>query len=320
MDGVSRWFWVGSRPDVLQQLTAALGAPPVAGSASAAAAGDLVVVDALAGPADCAALPMGHVFSGVRGLKERRGVAVYVVVADDDRIGVQLARFCLADGVLRWTAATAKLATEELGRGRGDRTRPSLDALLTRLQGEVAVSGRGESTVERLLRFEAEDSLLHRLQDPETGLFDGPYATLKLDEEWKRSKRFHQPLSLLLIDLGPGLNRLAEGARKGLLADAAGVFLNECRDIDVLARFSPTTFLFLLPGTGPEGAEVLARRMLTALRQRLPSEQDLQPTCGLASVPSSQITDRKGFLLVAEACLRRAQATGGDGGLCTTWQ
>ena len=320
MEAVSRWFWVGSRTLVLQQLKAVLGEPLPLPAGGQFAAGDLVCIDAEASTADCATLPGKHVFSAVRGLKEQRGVAVFVVVADDDRIGVQLARFCLADGVLRWNGARQTLDTEELGRGRGDRNRPSLDAMLARLQGEVAASGRGESTVERLLQFEREDSLLVRLQDPETGLFDGPYATLKLDEEWKRARRFHQPLSLLLLDLGPGLARMPDAARKGMLADAAGVFLNECRDIDVLARFSPTTFLFLLPGTGPEGAEVLARRMLAALKTRLSGAEGVQPACGLASVPSSQITDRKAFLLIAEACLRRAQGQPGDGGLCTTWQ
>ena len=320
MEGATRWFWVGSRTELLPPLIAAMGRAPEASPASAAQAGDCVVVDSLAAPADCQGLPMGHVFSAVRGLKERRGVAVYVVVGSDDRIGVQLARFCLADGVLRWDATQGRLAAEELGRGRGDRARPSLDGLLARLQEEVAASGRGESTVERLLQFEAGDSLLNRLQDPETGLFDGPYATLKLDEEWKRARRFHQPLSLLLIDLGNGMSKLADAARRSLLADAAGVFLNECRDIDVLARFSPSTFLFLLPGTGPEGAEVLARRMLAALTQRLPRGSGLTPVCGLAAVPSSQIPDRKAFLLVAEACLRRAEAGGGAGGLCTSWQ
>jgi len=319
----ARWFFVGSRADVLAKVRAVLGSEPADGIATAGA-GDLVVIDALAAGPAAATLPAGHVFSGVRALKERRDLAVYVVVDEDDRIGVQLARFCLADGVLAWNRATRTLDTRELdsrepGR-RGDPSRPSIDDLLVRLQKESDASGRGESAVQRLLRCERDDSLLTRLQDPETGLFDGPYATLKLDEEWKRARRFHQPLSLLLLDLGPGLLALGEVARRALLADAAGVFLNECRDIDVLARFTATTFLFLLPGTGPDGAEVLARRMLAALRQRLPRDAGVEPACGIATIPSSQIPDRKAFLMVAEACLARARDTGGDGGVCATWQ
>jgi GGDEF domain-containing protein len=131
--------------------------------------------------------------------------------------------------------------------------------------------------------------------------------------------RFHQPLSLLLVDLGPGVQQVADARRRELLAEAAGVFLNECRDIDVLARFAPTVFLLLLPGTGPAGAEVLAGRILAALRQRLQGVPGLLPACGSCSVPATEIPDRKAFLAVTEACLRRAQASGA-GGLCTTWQ
>ena len=94
--------------------------------------------------------------------------------------------------------------------------------------------------------------------------------------------------------------------------------MNECRDIDVLARFAPTVFLFLLPGTGPEGAEVLAKRILLALRTRLAAIAPVVPACGLSSVPSSEVPDRRAFLAIAEACLGRALASGG--GVCSSWQ
>ena len=97
------------------------------------------------------------------------------------------------------------------------------------------------------------------------------------------------------------------------------MFLNECRDIDVLARFSPEVFLFLLPGTGAEGAKVLSERSVASLRERLQALVSARPAGGLASVPSGDISDRKRFVAVAEACLERA---GGDGagGVCTSWQ
>jgi GGDEF domain-containing protein len=316
-----RWFWVGSREGVQAAVTAVLGRACVAGSPAAAGPGDLVVVDALAGASAFEGLPFGHAFAVVRGLKEKPGVVVYVVVDRGDRIGAELARFCLADGVLAWDEAAATLDTGAAVAGEladRQRARPSVDKLLERVQSDLRASGREDSTLERLLQFERDESLLHRLQDSETGLFDGPYATLKLDEEWKRATRFHQALSLLLVDLGAGIEALPDADRRSVLAEASGVFLNECRDIDVLARFQPTVFLFLLPGTGPEGAEVLARRILQALGQRLRAP-GLQPAAGLCSVPSSEIRDRKAFLAVAEACLRRAQSSG-TGGLCTTWQ
>ncbi len=320
MNAIGRWFWVGSRPEVESALRRAIGSAPAAANAAAADGGDLVVIDARAGREVLDELPTGHVFGAVREWKRRRGLRVLVVVDGDDRTGAQLARFCLADGVLPFDRASGALDLSELQQERGARARPSVDALLQRLEADVAASGGGESTVQRLLRFERDVSLLTRLQDPETGLLDGPYATLKLDEEWKRAQRFHQPLSLLLIDVGKELADAGPADRSAALAEIAGVFLNECRDIDVLARFAPTVFLFLLPGTGPDGAGILGRRMLDALRGRRIAGVRLDPKAGMATVPSSEIGDRKTFLMVAEACLRQAHAGAGDGGLCTSWQ
>ena len=315
MTDTKRWFWVGSRPEVADALAEVFGSAPVSGALDVTA-GDTVVVDPKAERAAQASLPHGHAYSGVRGLKHERGVAVYVLVDEDDAVGVQLARFALADGVLT-LRADGTVGSEEL-RGRGGTLRrPSVDDLLERLQAEAGGGGQ-ENSLQRLMRFEREDTVVTQLQDPETGLFNGHYATLKLDEEWKRAHRFHQPLSLLLLDLGFAPD-MSDVDRRAALAEAAGVFLNECRDIDVLARFSPEVFLFLLPGTGAAGAQVLADRIVGSLRERLQGLVAARPTGGLASVPSSEISDRKRFVAVAEACLERAQ-TESVGGVCSSWQ
>ena len=253
----------------------------------------------------------------MRALKLRRGLAVYVLVDSEDAVAVQLARFTLADGVLTWNADTQELGTEELRLGTVSPRRPSVDDLLRRLQGEAGEFGQ-ENSLQRLMRFEREDSLLTKLQDAETGLFDGHYATWKLDEEWKRAHRFHQPLSLLLLDIGFAAT-ISDVDRRAALAEAAGVFLNECRDIDVLARFSESVFLFLLPGTGAEGAKVLANRIVASLTERLHGLVEAHPAGGLSTVPSSEIHDRKSFVAVAEECLNKAKAAGA-GGVCSSWQ
>jgi GGDEF domain-containing protein len=315
-----RWFWVGGRNAVREAVAALHGQPPRTGAAIGR--GDLVVMESVATNADAQAaglsgLPGGHAFAAVHAWKAA-GADVHVVVDAGDAIGVQLARFCLANAVLTWDPRRGQLDAAELLAQQKPRTKAGLDELLARLEPQLA-SSRGESSLQRLLRFEREDSIGNRLQDVETGLFDGPYATWKLDEEWKRAHRFHQPLSLLLLDLGPGLQSCGDVDRRALLAEASGVFLNECRDIDVLARFAPTVFLMLLPGTGPDGAEVVANRILAALRQRFAGHPAVRPAGGLGSVPSAEIPDRRAFLAMTEACLRRAEATGA-GAVCTTWQ
>jgi GGDEF domain-containing protein len=313
-----RWFWVGTRAEVRDAAAALLGGPGATLPLAAASAGDVVVVDVLAAGEAAAALPTGHVFGGVRALKDRQGLAVFVVVGADDAVGVQLARFALADGVLRWDQSRQHLDGAELEAAAIGPRRVPVDALLAKLEPRLTADG-AESHLQRLLRFERDDSPLQRLQDEETGLFDGPFATWKLDEEWKRAHRFHQPLSLLLLDLGSAVERLADADRRQVLAEAAGVFLNECRDIDVLARFAPTVFLFLLPGTGAAGAEVLARRITGSLQRRFAGRHGVQPCCGVATAPASDVPDRRTFLAVAEACLVAARARG-PGQVAATWQ
>lgn len=321
---VQRWYWVGSRPDVEQALVERFGGPPVR-ALGELSAGDVVVIDPTAASERLAELPHGHAYSGARALKLDRGVRVLMLVDADDPVGVQLARFVLVDAVLGWDREQGNLLDHELQTGGHTPRRPSVDDLLERLQREAGASGQ-ENSLQRLMRFEREDSLLTTLQDPETGLFDGPYAALKLDEEWKRAHRFHQPLSLLLLDLGFP-STLSGADRRAALAEAAGVFLNVSRDIDVLARFSADVFLFLLPGTGADGGQVLAERLVDSLRERLQGPFAATPAVGLATVPSGEIGDRKRFLAVAEACLERARAQvadgpggGGAGGVCSSWQ
>lgn len=312
----NRWFWLGKRVGIAEQVEAALGLSAAMAPAVSAGRGDLVVVDAKVGGDQLGAFGGGHVFGAVRAWKQA-GATVYVVVDADDAVGVEVARFCLADGTLRVSADGVFDAT--VLRPASPARRPATNLLLERLEAQLEASGQGASVGQRLLQYEREDSLLHRLQDPETGLFDGAYATLKLDEEWKRAMRFHQPLSLLLLELGPRLVQVPDSERRALLAEASGVFLNECRDIDVLARFSPTVFLFLMPGTGAAGARVLGERILAALRERLPDDPGLRPAGGLATVPAAEVPDRRTFLTVAESCLREARAAG-DGTLRAAWQ
>ena len=100
--------------------------------------------------------------------------------------------------------------------------------------------------------------LVQALTDPETSLFNYAFLNYKLDEEFKRAQRFHQPLSCVMLGF--------EGqAESDVLQRLAGIFLETSRDTDVLGRFDENSFLFLLPRTGPDGAGVMADRFLAAI-------------------------------------------------------
>ena len=81
MEKTNRWFWVGSRPEVQDALTAALGSGPTDASVADAADGDMVVVDPQADTAVMAAMPHGHAFSGVRALKLRRAMRAALAIS-----------------------------------------------------------------------------------------------------------------------------------------------------------------------------------------------------------------------------------------------
>lgn len=321
MNGTRRVFHIGGSKAVADALRVAVGAEFHSGPPVGLQPGDALVIEANATGGE---LPGGNAFTACRTFKERRGIAVFLVLAADDAYGAGLARFCLADGVLVIDPKLGLQGLEQLGGGAAERPRRSVDDLLHKAEAAMqANGGRAISALQRLLHWERQDTLLHRLQDPETGLFDGPYASLKLDEEFKRAMRMHLPLSLILLEMGVEVAALPPPGpdRRELLAEVASVFLNECRDIDVLSRFTETTFLFLLPGTGPDGGAILARRMIQALRERpFASGISLDPRAGLVAVPATGINDRRAFVAVAEACLERALAGVGDGGLCTSWE
>jgi len=316
VSGVARVFVAGSDAGLREAVGALLERPVTEGVPGEPDASDVVVLDGSLG----AALPLGNVFSLCRSLKREPRLAVFVVLPHDDPFGAEIARFCLADGVLRRgpDGRVADLEALAAPRGAARRRGASVDELLATLeQGLADDTGGSRSALQRILADEGRDDLLAALTDPETGLFDGPFASFKLDEEFKRSSRFHQPLSVILLDCGVERWPDDRGERQLVLAEVAGVFLNEARDIDVLARFTETVFMFLLPGTGSDGAAAAARRMLAELRARpFGGTLRLAPAAGIATVPWAGVHDRRELLARAERSLRRALGGEGSDGVC----
>ena len=321
--GSSRVFYVGSSETVAATLMQVTGTQVQRALPVSLADGDTCFLQGYAtaaGDSDLASLPGGNAFAACRSLKAASRARVYVLVQAGDAVSQEIARFCLADGAVEVKNDRLVPDPRELvARLSPHRQRVSVEALLQRLEREISSDqGRQASALRRLLLAGPSGSLLEQLTDAETGLFDGAYAGLKIDEEYKRAIRFHQPLSLVLLDISPKGGLPADpGLRRTVLAEVAGVFLNECRDIDILARFTESIFLFLLPGTGSDGASTVTRRMLSTLRERkFSGAVQLDPHAGLASVPAAGIGNREGFLVRAEACLLLAKDGAQEGGLC----
>ncbi|MEX1025535.1 MAG: diguanylate cyclase [Planctomycetota bacterium] len=203
--------------------------------------GDVILLDAW--------MRTENVYESCRRLAGRTRCRTYVVTDDRNEYAEAIAAFSgatgtvarpLSGGALRaiLTGDAARGALPSEARGSGERLLP--EALLKELSGGELTSGAS--------------ALIDAITDPETGLFSYEYLSFKLDEEFKRAKRFGTPLSLVML----GFDGQAE---ESVLAQLAGIFLNASRDTDVLGRFDQSSFLFFLPNTGPDGAEIMAERI-----------------------------------------------------------
>ena len=319
MSNTNRVFFVGPDRALADRLAEELEREVESGFPANAESGDTVFLST-SGDGIAARLPGGNAFSACRLLKNNPQIRVFLVVVGRDDYAAEIGRFCLADGCV--TVGDDGAIDLEAVRARAavDRRRTSIDDLLASLEREIASDeGRKDSAIQRMMAEQRHDWVLDHLTDGTTGLFAGPFANFKLEEEFKRAVRFHQPLSLILLDLEEGSLPADGSKRDTCLAEAASVFLTASRDIDVLARFTETTFLMLLPGTGSAGASAVARRMLDELvERRFSGDTELVPSAGLATVPASGISDRHAFLARAEACLRLAQQGRAPDRLCVS--
>lgn len=312
-----RLLYVGQDPGLRERLSKELAAEVLSAAPTLPQAGDLVLLDTRAPDP---ALRGGNAFSACRAWRQDLGVRVIALVDADDVHAGPIATFCGAEASLRVRAGAiegdlASLRAAVTGTGR----RSKVDDLLAHYERKLEQDPtKKQLGMRRIVASDASSALMAQLSDPETGLWDGAFASYKIDEELKRAIRMRQPLTLILLDLGVSEDMLATEARtrRLLLAEVAAVFLNESRDIDVLSRFTPTVFLFLLPGTGHEGGGVVARRMIDGLRTRSPiAGIALDPRAGLVTVPAPGVEHREAFLMRAEACLARARAAVGGSGV-----
>jgi diguanylate cyclase (GGDEF)-like protein/PAS domain S-box-containing protein len=147
--------------------------------------------------------------------------------------------------------------------------------LKVRLSGREILVERGridgyEVIVEDVTnQRELEDSLRDQAaKDSLTGLANYRHFVDVLDGEIKRSGRTERQFALLMFDLDQ-LKKINDryghvtGSRALCrLADALCV---SCRDIDTAARFGGDEFALVLPETGAEPADLVARRICKAL-------------------------------------------------------
>lgn len=153
---------------------------------------------------------------------------------------------------------------------------------------------------------EQPNAYLDSRLDPLTGVFNQEYLHERLEVEFKRARRYREPLSCLCLDIDDlaALNeRQGEQAGDEVLVRVAEHLQRLVRDVDFVARDRRDEFIVVLPNT-PLGGGVAAADKAVAMLAAAPLELDGDPVrvtvcVGVASYVRA--TMRSQFDLIAAA-------------------
>jgi diguanylate cyclase (GGDEF)-like protein len=155
--------------------------------------------------------------------------------------------------------------------------------------------------------------------DPVTGLSNARVFHQRLRQELGRADRYHDSLSLLLLDLD-SLKRVNDqyGHQAGdtALRAVAAAIRHGLREIDLGARLGGDEFGVLAPRTNDESALVLGERLRALVRETIKTASNRGATVsiGIASVVPSrgERPTPSALMAAADEALYQAKREGGD--------
>ena len=156
------------------------------------------------------------------------------------------------------------------------------------------------------------------ITDSLTNLYNRRYLTERLKAEFKRAKRYSEPLSCIMVDIDffKSIND-TYGHKCGdyILSKISLIIRNSVRDIDIPGRFGGEEFLIILPNTNYAGAINLAekiRRQIEVYPFKF-DERRINVTCsfGIATMKEeSSIFSYETLIIRADNALYEAKKTG----------
>lgn len=173
---------------------------------------------------------------------------------------------------------------------------------------------------DRTAELEALNAELLRLTEIDflTGIFNRRAFMAHAQQEIARSQRYGWPLAVMLLDIDhfKSINdHYGHQAGDRVLQQVAQIAGEAIRVTDILARYGGEEFAILMPETTLEGAEILANRILQALRScEIPTEQGtvrVTASCGV-TVWRGHHENLEQALKRADDALYAAKANGRD--------
>jgi diguanylate cyclase (GGDEF)-like protein len=179
--------------------------------------------------------------------------------------------------------------------------------LLQAIAPQIAVA------IDRLaLKTKAGEFEQLSVTDPLTGLLNRRYLQERLVEELNRSKRYRQPVALLMIDVDRFKaynDNFGHLAGDEALKKVASILKENLRGADVAARFGGEEFAVLLPQTTAEEAQQIAERIRRQIERSEFPHRSVTVSIGLAGA-SEDIISPDDLIWAADRALYQAKERG----------
>lgn len=176
------------------------------------------------------------------------------------------------------------------------------------------------------VRLAAEIGRLRRelsrstIRDPMTGLYNRRYVVHRMEEELSRSRRYHAPLSLVLVDIDHLKNvndAFGQVAGDSVIQRVAQLIRKQVRREDILGRTGEESFSIVLHGNRYRGAAVLANKIRTETEDLSVSFDGhtlpVRVSAGISTYPDNPaIRGVDDLVRTTENALAQAKARGGN--------
>ncbi len=187
--------------------------------------------------------------------------------------------------------------------------------LIARVEAMLRIKKLHDHVVEARARLEQLS-----MHDDLTGLYNYRYLHARLNEEFKRAERYHEPLACLVIDIDRlQVHNDAGGRQHGdmVVKTVAEAIRRGVREVDVVARFGGDEFLVVLPNTHFAGSVTVAERIWKDVYERPLLGEMTRPlhvalSVGVALFPSRDVRTKDALLRAADNALHFAKREGGN--------
>jgi diguanylate cyclase (GGDEF)-like protein len=137
-----------------------------------------------------------------------------------------------------------------------------------------------------------------------------------LTNEFRRSVRYHTPLSLLMVDIDHFKvinDTFGHQTGDSVLKECARLFQSMIRQVDTVARYGGEEFVILSPNTSKDSIFQAADRIRKAFAAHAFPGLDNRPltiSIGTASIPDASLDTEEKFIHAADMAMYEAKKKG----------